>query len=82
MISSYLSVSQLQWRCLLYFQCIGTPASDLQLAGNLPASVVMLAIDFQLAGNLPGSVLMLASDFQLAGNLPAAVAMLDIFSTY
>ena len=35
-------------------------ASDIQLAGNLPASVVMLASDLQLAGNLPATVAMLA----------------------
>ena len=59
---------------MLFFQHIETPASDLQLAGNLPVSVAMLAI-FQLI-EVP------ASDLELAGNLPAAVAMLAIFSTY
>ena len=35
-------------------------ASDLQLAGSLPASVDMLASDLQLAGNLPAAAAMLA----------------------
>ena len=35
-------------------------ASDLQLGGNVPASVVMLATDLQLTGNLAAAVAMLA----------------------
>ena len=35
-------------------------ASDLQLAGSLPASVAMLGCDLQLAGNLPAAVAILA----------------------
>ena len=42
------------------FRLIEVPATDLQLAGSLPASVVMLASNPQLACSLTVKVAMLA----------------------
>ena len=70
---------------MLFFQLIEVPASDLQLAGSLPASVAMFSRDLQIAGSVSAAVAMLAifqlvevpaSWRSLAGSLTASVAML------